>query len=183
MVDNIQSVTRKAYCALANIGKIRRNLTKPAAETLVNACVTSVMDYANSTSLGVPQVHTNSLQRLQNMAARIIYRCGPRDHVTPLRKELHWLPIEARLVFKILCYTYKAMQGNLPEYMCDLVSVYNPKRCGLRSGNSSIKRLCTVKANSAKYGYSVIVLLHLLYGTSYQKTFGQLRHLLLLKSH
>ena len=37
--------------------------------------------------------------------------------------------------------------------MCDLVSVYNPKRCGLRSGNSSIGRLYTVKANSAKYGY------------------------------
>ena len=37
--------------------------------------------------------------------------------------------------------------------MCDLVGVYNPKRCGLRSGNSSIKRLCTIKANSAKYGY------------------------------
>ena len=51
MVDNIQSVTRKAYCALANIGKIRRDLTRPAAETLVNACVTSVMDYANSTCL------------------------------------------------------------------------------------------------------------------------------------
>ena len=64
MVDNIQSVTTKAYCALANKGKIRRNLTMPTAETLVNACVTSVMDYANSTSLGVPQVHTNSLQRL-----------------------------------------------------------------------------------------------------------------------
>ena len=153
MVDNIQSLTRKAYCALANIGKIRRDLIRPAAETLVNACVTSVMDYANSTSLGVPQVHTNSLQRLQNMAARIICRCGPRDHVTPLRKELHCLPIEARPVFKILCYTYKAIHGNLPDYMCDLVIVYNPKRCGLRSGNSSIKRLCTVKANSPKYGY------------------------------
>ena len=35
------------------------------------------------------------------MAAHIICRCGPRDHVTPLRKELHWLPIEARPVFKI----------------------------------------------------------------------------------
>ena len=153
IVDNIQSVTRKAYCALANIGKIRRDLTRPDAETLVNACVTSVMNYANSISLGVPQVHTNSLQRLQKMAARIICRCGPRDHVTPLRKELHWLPIEARPVFKILCYTYKAIHGNLPDYMCDIISVYNPKRCGLRSGNSSIKRLCTVKANSAIYGY------------------------------
>ena len=91
IVDNIQSVTRKAYCALANRGKIRRDLTRPAAETLVNACVTSVMDYANSTSLGVPQVHTNNIQRLQNMAARIICRCGPRDLVTPLRKELQYV--------------------------------------------------------------------------------------------
>ena len=70
-----------------------------------------------------------------------------------MRKELHWLPIEARPMFKMLCYTYKAIPGNLPDYMCDLVSVYNPKRCGLRSGNSSIQRLCTVKANFVKYGY------------------------------
>ena len=51
MVDNIQSVTRKAYCALANIGKIQRNLTKPTAETLVNACATSVMDYVKTASV------------------------------------------------------------------------------------------------------------------------------------
>ena len=176
MVDNIQSVTRKAYCAIANIGKIRKDLTRPAAETLVNACVTSVMDYANSTSLGVPQMHTNSLQRLQNMAARTICRCGPHEHVTPLKKKLHWLPIKARPVLKILSYTYKANHGNLPDYTCmgDLVSVYNPTRCGLRSDNSSIKRLCTVKANFAKHGY---MLPHPLYGTRYQRTFGQLRHL------
>ena len=137
------------------------------------------MDYANSTSLGVPQVHTNSLQILQNMAARIICRCGPRDHVTPLRKELHWLLIEARPVFKILCYTYKAIHGNLPDYMCDLVSVYNPKRCGLRSGNSSIKsRQILLNMDTC-----VIVLPHPLYATCYQRTFDQLRHLLLLKSN
>ena len=52
-------------------------------------------------------------------------------------------------VFKILCYTYKAIRGNLPDYMCDLVSVYNPKRCCLRLDSSSIKRLCTVHKRSA----------------------------------
>ena len=108
------------------------------------------------------------------MAARIICRCGPRDHVTPLRKEPHWLPIEARTVFKILCYTYKAIHGSLPDYMCDLVSVYNPKRCGLRSGNSSIKRLCTVKANFAKYGYMCCSLAAPLYGTRSAETFASL---------
>ena len=116
----------------------------------------SKLAFLNRNLKGCPKMLRDTayiLQRLQNMAARIICRCGPRDHVTPLRKELHWLPIEARPVFKILCYTYNAIHGNLPEYMCDLVSVYNPKRCGLRSGNSSIKRLCTVKAKSVKYRY------------------------------
>ena len=166
------------------------------------------MDYANSTSLGVSHlVHTNSLQRLLNMAARIICRCSPSDHVTPLRKELHWLPIEARPVFKILCYTYKAIQGNLPDYMCDLVSVYTPKRCGIRSGNSRDYVHCTVKANSAKYGYMCIVYIYgymwicghvdmwicgymymcfaapSLWNRLPENIFGQLKHLLLLKSH
>ena len=53
-------------------------------------------------------------------------------------------------VFKTLCYTYKAIRGNLPDYMCDLTSVYNPKRCCLRLNNSSIKRLFTVHKRSAR---------------------------------
>ena len=155
MVDNIQSVTRKAYCALANIRKIRRDLTRPAAETLslVNACVTSVMDYANSTSLVVPQVHTNSLQRLQNMAAHIICRCGPRDHVTSLRKELHWLPIEARPTFKILCYTYKAIMVIYIICVTSSVSTTPSDVASDRETLVSRDYACTVKANSAKYGY------------------------------
>ena len=47
------------------------------------------------------------------MAARIICGCGTRDHVTPLRKELHWLPIEARPMFKIPCYTYKQWRSEV----------------------------------------------------------------------
>ena len=121
------------------------------------------------------------------MAARIICRCGPRDHVTPLRKELHWLPIEARPVFKILCYTYKAIHGNLPDYMCDLA-----RQCSLFTTPSDVAsdRETLVSRDYAQsrqillnMDTCVIVLLHPLYGTRYQRTFGQLRHLLLSKSY
>ena len=40
------------------------------------------------------------LQAVQNFAARII--CGSRkfDHVTPLLKELHWLPVKTQLYLR-----------------------------------------------------------------------------------
>ena len=179
MVDNIQSVTRKSYCELVNIGNIRRVLTRPAAETLVNACVTSVMDYANSTSLGVPQVHTNSLQRLQNMAARIICLCGPRGHVTPLRKELHWLPIEGRPVFKILCYTFKAIYMVIYQIICVTSSVFTTPSDVASDQETLVSRDYNVQSRQILLNMN---LSHLLYGTRYPRTFGQLRHLLLLKS-
>ena len=171
-----------AQLIYSNIRKIRRNLTKPAAETLVNACVTSVMDYANSTSLGVPQWHTNSLQRLQNMAARIICRCGPRDHVTPLRKELHWLPIEARNTK--YCVTHTKPYRAIYRSICVTWSVFTtPSDVASDRATLVSRDYVLLKQILLNMDICVIVLLHLLYGTSYQKTFGQLRHLLLLKSH
>ena len=37
----------------------------------------------------------------KNAAVRLIFRAGSTDHITPLRKDLHWLPIGKRLDFKI----------------------------------------------------------------------------------
>ena len=53
----------------------------------------------------------------------------------------------------MLAFPQEKISHYTTDYMCDLVSVYNPKRCGLRSGIYETFRLCTVKANSAKYGY------------------------------
>ena len=33
------------------------------------------------------------------------------DHITPVLKDLHWLPIRKRIEFKILLLTFKCMQG------------------------------------------------------------------------
>ena len=87
-------------------------------------------------------------------ADRVICRCGPRDHVTSLRKELHWLPIEARLVFKILCYTYKAIHGNLPDYSVTS-SVFTTPNDVASDRATLVSRdyaHCTVKTSSVKYG-------------------------------
>ena len=42
------------------------------------------------------------------MAARLVSGVNVRkqDHVTPTLKALHWLPIEKRIIFKILLMTF-----------------------------------------------------------------------------
>ena len=48
---------------------------------------------------------------LQNTAGRMITGARSSDHITPLLKSLHWLPVEARIPLKILLITYKILNG------------------------------------------------------------------------
>ena len=39
------------------------------------------------------------------------------DHVTPLLKELHWLPIKSQLYFRDAVLAFKCMTGSAPTYL------------------------------------------------------------------
>ena len=72
-----------------------------------------------------------------------------RDHIRPVLKKLHWLPIENRIVFKILLLTFKARAKLAPQYIQDLINDYTPQR-NLRSGSKSL--LETPNYNLESYG-------------------------------
>ena len=102
----------------------------------------------NSLLYGLPDIQIKRLRRLQNIAARIVTRTNPRAHITPVLKELHWLPIQDRVVFKLLIYVYRSKIGKSPSYIVDLLTPYIPPR-DLRSSN---KDLLTVPRTFTSYG-------------------------------
>ena len=79
---------------------MRKLLGPDVTAKLVTSLVFSRLDYCNAVSAGLPRSTIAPLQRVQNAAARVVARLGPRDHVTPTLKDRHWLPIEQRIVFK-----------------------------------------------------------------------------------
>ena len=87
----------------------------------VNALITSRRDYCNSLLHNIPLSQTARLQRVQNNAARLITRTSKHDHITPVLKELHWLPVESRIAFKMLVMTFKCMNSLAPSYFVELV--------------------------------------------------------------
>ncbi len=150
MEKHISSVCRSGYGQLRQIGHIRKYLHIDATKSLVNSLVTSRMDYCNALLCGVPKTSLNKLQHLQNAAARIITKTSRYDHITPVLKELHWLPIAQRVDFKILVQTYKALNELSPKYVTDMLELYRPAR-DLRSKNN-VKQLVVPKCKTVRYG-------------------------------
>ena len=54
------------------------------------------------------------------------------DHITPTLFSLHWLPIRYRIQFKILLFTYKALNGFAPAYITELLNLQTIPRYNLR---------------------------------------------------
>ena len=51
-----------------------------------------------------------------------------RDHVTPILKELHWLPVEKRIDYKICLFCFKSLNGLAPSYISSSINTYTPTR-------------------------------------------------------
>ena len=136
MKKHVTKICQACYFELKRIGSIRRFLTEDATKTLVTSCVLSRLDYCNSMLAGCPESTLYPLQKVQNCAARIIFKASRRQPCTPLLMKLHWLPISARIQYKIACICFKIVTGTAPAYLSDQVSLYVPSR-SLRSSSDS----------------------------------------------
>ena len=90
-----------AYLEIRRIGSIRQYLSVEATKTLVSSLVLSRLDYCNAVLAGCPQVLLDKIQRVINCSARLIYKASKSVHITPLLFDLHWLPINSRIQYKI----------------------------------------------------------------------------------
>ena len=71
--------------------------------------------------LDLPQDQITYLQHIQNAAARLVTLTRKSSHITPVLKELHWLPVGYRIVYKLLLIVFKSLNNLAPEYITCLL--------------------------------------------------------------
>ena len=141
---------------LRNISRIRKYIPQDTSAVLVKSLKMSRLDNSNGLLYGLPKCTFSGLQAVQNSAARIVTQERLRDHDSMSRAlmELHWSPVDKRIEYKLLLYTYKALHGLAPGYLCELVLPYVPQRV-LRSAESNL--LTVPPGKPGKYGSRSVV--------------------------
>ena len=129
---------------------IRHCLSVQATKTPVSAFVLSRLDYCNSLLSGCPQYLLNRLRKVQNNAARLILKAPKTYHITSHFRTLHWLPIDARIKYKLCSVCFGAITSTGTVYLSDLLKIYTPSR-QLRS-SADIRILCIPSVNTRSYG-------------------------------
>ncbi|KAK6175986.1 hypothetical protein SNE40_014357 [Patella caerulea] len=150
MDNHIREICRKCYFQLRNISHIRHLISQEAAATLVCCLVFSRIDYCNSLLAETSCANIKKLQLVQNTAARIVTRATKYSHITPVLKSLHWLPINERIIFKVLSLTYQCVNGLAPKYLSNLMQIHVPSR-SLRSNR--LQQLCCPRWKLKSFGY------------------------------
>ncbi len=97
----------------------------------INAFMTSRLDYCNSLLGGCSARLGN---KLQNAVARVLTRTRKYDHINPVLSTVHWPTIKHHIYFQILLITFKALNGLVPQYLSEFLSVIVLHiHCGLKT--------------------------------------------------
>ena len=134
MWQHIGKLTGLCYYHLRRLKKVQYILGPTITCRRVSAFVSSRPDYCNSILAGLPKSTIAHLQRIQNAAVRLVWGLGPCDHVTKSVCELHWLPIQFRIMYNLCLMMLNVHTGCSPGYIKKILTLMAglPNRSRLR---------------------------------------------------
>jgi fibrillarin-like rRNA methylase len=126
--NHVQNIVKASNFHIRALRHIRPYLNKEVANTVACSIVSTRLDYCNSLLYGTTAANIQKLQRIQNTLARVVVGARRRDSITPILQDLHWLPIEQRITYKVALITHKVLQERQPQYLAELAVKYQPSR-------------------------------------------------------
>ena len=120
--DHVSKLVSECWYHLRNIAKIRRYMTIDEAKKIVHAFVCSKVDYCNAILYGIKQTTLDKLQRVQDQAARLIDN-RTISITNQTFRDLHWLKIEERVVFKFMLLVHNYFVGKAAAYFTEMLLI------------------------------------------------------------
>lgn len=152
--EHITATCQVSFLHIRQLRQIRHLLDLNSAIKLGNSLVSSRLDYCNSLFFGLPDSSLFRLQRVQNALARVVFPSTKRhDHITPILRRLHWLPVRERITFKIASLTFQTLSHGSPSYLRDLLIRYSPTR-SLRSSDHHLLTIPRIDSANGRRSFA-----------------------------
>jgi len=137
LAEHTKAVSKSCFYHIHAPRHIRGSLDHLTIRTIAVALVSTRLDYANSILYGIHAKHISRSQCTQNTLACVVTGKQYTDSSPSILKELHWLPIDACIKFKIAMLIFKALNIGNPPYLASLLHWHAPCRT-LRSASANL---------------------------------------------
>lgn len=121
MTRQVNAISSAASYRIKLINAIRPFLSSTNCANVARAVIGTRLDYCNVLLCGTSKQNIKKLQTVQNNAVRAILGLDRRDHISQARRELHWLPIQQRIAFKMLSISHRCLSNSVPSYLNNCV--------------------------------------------------------------
>ena len=135
MSTHISKLCSSASYHLRNISQIQWFLKVKATEQLVHTLISWTRAMLSCMVCQVQHFTRSSMfAEIQNHAAGLVVGVGVglgvgvREHMAPVLKTLHWLPICQWIKFRVFVQMYRALHWQGPSYTVDMLQLYRPSR-------------------------------------------------------
>ena len=125
MKKQVSHVKKVCFHKLRQIARMRYFLSTKQLTILIQAVITTSLDYCNALYFGCYKTVISQLQLIQNRACRVIFGLKKRESVSDKLKSLHWLKVDERIQFKVLLLVFKCLHGIAPPYISELIPLNN----------------------------------------------------------
>ena len=99
---------------LAQINRVKHVFDRNVLNIVINTLLFINLFYCSSIWSNAADPNLLKLQAVQNFAARIISGTRKFDHITPILKDLRWLPVKSKLYFRDAVLAFECMTGSTP---------------------------------------------------------------------
>ena len=154
--SHIKNLNQKCYYQLIKLQQLKKCIDRSTLEMVIHSFISSKIDYCNILFHNLPKYQIKKVQRIQNSAARLLTDTSKYSHITPILKELHWLPVESRIKYKVILTTFKCLHDLAPYYLSNTLIKSNNSVRSLRSNtfNNLTKPKTKNKLGERSFHYS-----------------------------
>ena len=118
---HINKICSTCFLYLGNIIEVGHLMDKKTTQVVVQTLVLLRIDYCNALMMGSAEYQINKLQRIQNMACRVICSVRKYESISNHLKDLHWLHVWEHIAYKICIPMFKCLRNTAPEYLTELI--------------------------------------------------------------
>ena len=128
--EQIAKLVKSCFSTIRKLAKVKIYLSQQHLQTLVSSLIFSELDYCNSLYYGLPASTINKLQRVQNCAARLVWKnkIPFNSSLDGIYSSLHWLRIKFRIIYKVLLIVYKCLHEKAPPDVAALIRYSQSQR-------------------------------------------------------